>query len=399
MCSWVANHLTPIRLPQGVAGRGLRLSLSDRREKSRELSFIEVEDLTKSYGENLHALQGVSFTVEKGEWMAVMGPSGSGKSTLLNIMGGLDLPSSGRVMMDGRDISALAPSELARFRAEKIGLVFQQFHLVPYLTALENVMLAQYFHSLADEGEAAEALARVGLGDRLRHLPSQLSGGEQQRVCVARALINQPNLILADEPTGNLDEVNETLVMGLLTELHREGHTIVLVTHDAEIGRMAERRVELHHGRVTEVSALPSAEEELIDDLLKAVWHAREDTGRSALEPGVLPEFTRSRATFVLMAQEGLIQIEGPAVSFTPQGETRARHVLRRHRLSERLFFETFGIGKDVVDEYAIRIEHSLSPEVTEKICNFLHHPQTCPHGSPIPPGACCPKEQQGLRS
>ena len=158
--------------------------------------------------------------------------------------------------------------------------MFQQFHLVPYLTAVENVMLAQYFHSLADEREAAEALARVGLGDRLRHLPSQLSGGEQQRVCVARALINQPNVILADEPTGNLDEVNETLVMGLLTELHREGHTIVLVTHDPEIGRMAERRIELHHGRLTEVSVFPTNEEELIDNLLKAVWHAQEDTGQ-----------------------------------------------------------------------------------------------------------------------
>jgi len=357
------------------------------------LAYIEVENLTKTYGASPDALRGVSFAVEKGEWIAVMGPSGSGKSTLLNILGGLDSPTSGRVSLDGQVVSQLSANELARFRAEKIGFVFQQFHLVPYLTALENVMLPQYFHSLSDEREAAEALSRVGLRDRLEHLPAQLSGGEQQRVCVARALINQPNLILADEPTGNLDEVNEALVMGLLTDLHREGHTLVLVTHDPEIGRMAERRIELHHGRLTEVSVFPTYEEELIDNLLKAVIHAQEDTGRAVLESDALPEFARNRATFLLMAQEGLIRLEGPALSFTPRGEARAQHVLRRHRLSERLFYETFGIEKDALDEHACKIEHSLSPEVTTKICTFLHHPLTCPHGSPIPRGACCPKE------
>ena len=356
-----------------------------------ELSFIEVEGLTKTYGESLHALRHVSFAVEKGEWIAVTGPSGSGKSTLLHILGGLDAPNAGRVVVDAQEITTLAANPLARFRAEQIGFVFQQFHLVPYLTALENVMLAQYFHSLSDECEAAEALARVGLRDRLQHLPSQLSGGEQQRVCVARALINQPNLILADEPTGNLDEVNETLVMSLFAELHREGHTIVLVTHDSEIGRMADRRIELHHGRLTEASAFPTGEEELIDGLLKAVWHAQEDTGRQMVDADALPEFGRNRAIFLLMAQKGLLQLEASTLSFAPRGEARAEHVLRRHRLSERLFFETFGIDADVVDEYALKIEHSLSPEVTEKICTFLHHPRTCPHGSPIPRGACCP--------
>ena len=362
------------------------------------MSYIEIEGLTKTYGASLHALYHVAFTVEKGEWIAVMGPSGSGKSTLLNILGGLDAPTSGRVVLDGQDISALSRNELARFRAEKIGFVFQQFHLVPYLTAVENVMLAQYFHSLADEREAAEGLGRVGLGDRLKHLPSQLSGGEQQRVCVARALINQPNVILADEPTGNLDEVNETMVMGLLAELHRAGHTIVLVTHDPEIGRMAERRIELHHGRLTEVSVFPTHEQELMDNLLKAVWHAQEDTGKKVLEPDALPEFAPNRATFLLMAQEGLLQLDGTALSFAPRGEARARHVLRRHRLSERLFFETFGIAADVVDEQAGKIEHSLSPQVTEKICIFLHHPETCPHGSPIPRGECCPERTVGSK-
>lgn len=354
------------------------------------MPLIDVEELTKTYGASLHALNRVSFTVEKGEWIAVMGPSGSGKSTLLNILGCLDSPTSGRVSVDGQEVSHLPATERARFRAEKTGFVFQQFHLVPYLTALENVMLAQYFHSLADENEAAETLRRVGLGERLHHLPSQLSGGEQQRVCVARALINQPNLILADEPTGNLDEVNETLVMGLLTELHREGHTIVLVTHDPEIGRMAERRIELHHGKLSEVSVFPTYEEELIDNLLKAVWHAQEDAGKDVLPTQAIPEFPKNRATFLLMAQEKLVQLEGHSLTLSGRGQKRATEVIRRHRLSERLFYETFGMDKDLLDEHACKIEHTLSPEVTEKICTFLRHPLTCPHGSPIPRGTCC---------
>ncbi len=355
------------------------------------MSFIEVDTLTKQYGDSIHALNRVSFTVEKGEWIAVMGPSGSGKSTLLNILGCLDSPTEGHVVVGGQELSGLSARDLARFRAEKIGFVFQQFHLVPYLTAIENVMLAQYFHSLADEAEAAEALRRVGLGDRLCHLPSQLSGGEQQRVCVARALINQPNLVLADEPTGNLDEVNEAIVMGLMSELHREGHTIVMVTHDPEIGRMAERRIELHHGRLSEVSVFPTYEEELIDNLLKAVWHAQEHVGKEIVPLDSLPEYLPNRATFLLMAQEELVSLEGEKLSFTPRGEVRGREVLRRHRLSERLFYDTFGLDKDMLDEHACKIEHTLSPEVTEKICVFLKHPLTCPHGSPIPRGACCP--------
>jgi putative ABC transport system ATP-binding protein len=319
-----------------------------------------------------------------------MGPSGSGKSTLLNILGCLDSPSEGQVTVDGQDLAKFSANELARFRAEKVGFVFQQYHLVPYLTAVENVMLAQYFHSLAEEKEAAEALRRVGLSDRLHHLPSQLSGGEQQRVCVARALINQPNLILADEPTGNLDEVNEAIVMGLVADLHREGHTIVMVTHDPEIGRMAERRVELHHGRLTEVSDLPTQEEDLIDSLLQAVWHAREDSGQQQIAASGLEEFGQNRATFLLLAQEDWISLSEGTLLLTVRGEKRAQAAIRRHRLAERLFFDTFGMNEDQLHESAHKIEHSLSPEVTEKICTFLHHPLTCPHGSPIPRGECC---------
>ena len=354
------------------------------------MAFIEAEDLTKKYGDSVQALQGVTFRVDKGEWIAVMGPSGSGKSTLLNILGCLDSPTSGHIRVGGTELSSLHASERARFRAEKVGFIFQQFHLVPYLTALENVMLAQYFHSLADEEEAAAALRQVGLADRLKHLPAQLSGGEQQRVCVARALINQPNLILADEPTGNLDEVNEAVVLGLFTELHRAGHTIVMVTHDAEVGRMAERRIELHHGRLAESPALATIEEELIDDLLKAIWHAQEDTGKREVSAADVPEFLPNRATFLRMAQEGLVRVGAGELLLTSLGEPRAKQAIRRHRLAERLLHDTFSIDNDVVDEHALRIEHTLSPEVTEKICMFLKHPKTCPHGSPIPPGVCC---------
>jgi putative ABC transport system ATP-binding protein len=217
-------------------------------------ALVRAEDISKSYG-GLRALDGVTFEVLSGEWIAIMGPSGSGKTTLINILGGLDRPTSGRAIVDGVNVGTLGERQLTRYRAEKVGFVFQHFYLVPYLSALENVMLAQYFHSSADEVEAAESLVRVGLGDRLHHLPSQLSGGEQQRVALARALINHPKLILADEPTGNLDEANEQIVLELLRELHRSGHTILLVTHSPEIGRMADRRIELAHGRLMHIVA------------------------------------------------------------------------------------------------------------------------------------------------
>jgi putative ABC transport system ATP-binding protein len=222
--------------------------------------LVQVEQLEKRFGE-VRALDRVSFDVEAGEWIAIMGPSGSGKTTLINILGGLDHPSGGRVIVDGLEIGNLGERELTRYRADKIGFVFQQFHLIPYLTALENVMLAQYFHSITDEKEAAEALNRVGLSDRLNHTPGELSGGEQQRVAIARALINQPKVILADEPTGNLDEANEAIVLKLLHELHDAGHTILVVTHSQAIGNLADRRVELEHGRLARISAPSLAKE------------------------------------------------------------------------------------------------------------------------------------------
>jgi putative ABC transport system ATP-binding protein len=222
--------------------------------------LVKVEQLEKRFGD-VRALDRVSFEVEAGEWIAIMGPSGSGKTTLINILGGLDRPSAGRVEVDGLEIGNLGEREMTRYRADKIGFVFQQFHLVPYLTALENVMLAQYFHSITDEKEAAEALCRVGLSDRLNHVPAELSGGEQQRVAIARALINQPKLLLADEPTGNLDEANEAIVLKLLHELNESGHTILVVTHSQAIGNLADRRIELEHGRLARISAPSLAKE------------------------------------------------------------------------------------------------------------------------------------------
>lgn len=213
------------------------------------MAILEIKDVSKIYG-SVNALKDVNLTVKEGEWVSVMGPSGSGKSTFLNIVGLMDKPTQGSVMIDGINTSTLNAKQLTEIRRDKIGLVFQQFHLIPHLSALENVMVAQYYHSMPDETEALEALKRVGLADRANHLPSQLSGGEQQRVCIARALINYPALILADEPTGNLDETNEKIVMELFQELHKEGHTIVMVTHDAEVGNLAQWQIRLEHGRV-----------------------------------------------------------------------------------------------------------------------------------------------------
>ena len=213
------------------------------------MKLLELKNITKRYG-SLYALDNVSLSIDKGEWIAIMGPSGSGKSTMMNIISCMDKPTEGQVIFDGRDITKDSRRKLTEFHRDKIGLVFQQFHLINYLNAVENVMIAQYYHSMPDEKEALEALERVGLKDRAKHLPSQLSGGEQQRVCIARALINSPELILADEPTGNLDEANENIVLDLFRQLHKEGASLIVVTHDPEVGEVAERVVRLEHGKI-----------------------------------------------------------------------------------------------------------------------------------------------------
>ena len=212
--------------------------------------IISTTGLIMDYNDQTRALNGVDLEVEPGEWLTIMGPSGSGKTTLMNLIGGLLQPTAGRIAVEEVDIGSLSPRELVSFRREKIGFIFQQFHLIPYLNALENVMLSMYFHSLADEEEAREALRRVGLAHRAHHLPSQMSGGEQQRVAVARALVNSPQVLLADEPTGNLDQDNGQTILELMRELHQEGHTIVLITHEPTIAELGDRTIRLVDGRV-----------------------------------------------------------------------------------------------------------------------------------------------------
>jgi len=386
---------------------------------------VVIENLIKQYG-TLRALGGVSFRVNTGEWVALMGPSGSGKTTLINILGGLDTLTSGHVVVDGVDLSKLSESQMVRYRAEKVGFVFQQFHLVPYLTAIENVMLAQYFHSVTDETQAEEALRRVGLGERLTHLPAQLSGGEQQRVAIARALINQPKIILADEPTGNLDEANETMVIQIFRELHNAGHTILMVTHDPDIARQADRRIELAHGHLQFDTAqhgpghplacpladtadcctpISTDDEIRFDHLLEQIWICGEEGKPAQAErlhatgpSGRLPVVTNEPAARVLsrMSDLRLVQMQNGEVQLTLMGSQRARDIVRRHRLAERLFKDTFSIDDSEAHTQACKFEHIISPELDQRICTFLGHPKTCPHGNPIPPGECCNGKSKG---
>ncbi|MBI3696170.1 MAG: ATP-binding cassette domain-containing protein [Acidobacteria bacterium] len=352
------------------------------------MAFIELENVTKYYSDSVCALDQVSFQVESGEWLAIMGPSGSGKTTLLNLLGCLDQPSSGRVRIGGTETASLNHQELTRFRAETVGFIFQQYHLIPYLTALENVMVAQYFHSMTDEPSALAALERVGLAARAQHLPAQLSGGEQQRVSIARALINQPRIILADEPTGNLDAANEEIVLQILERLHDEGNSILMVTHDEKVGRRADRRIDLEHGRIAQTTVFSFEENENFDEVLEHMWMAIEGTTHN--EATHFSEAERRRLTST-MTRIGLLDAQ---MNFTEEGRRRAASVIRRHRLAERLFTDTLDLRDDQeIESNACTFEHILSPEVTERICTFLGHPSRCPHGSPIPPGPCCGRE------
>jgi putative ABC transport system ATP-binding protein len=219
------------------------------------MALIELTEIEKTYrlGENIvHALRGASLDVEKGEMVAIMGASGSGKSTMLNVIGTLDRPDAGTYVLDGESIQSYDEVELSELRNRKIGFVFQQFHLLPRDTALENVELPMVYageRSSIRRKKAEAALARVGLGDRMDHLPTQLSGGQQQRVSIARALVNDPVVLLADEPTGALDSATTAQVMELFLELHKQGMTIVIVTHDPNIARYAQRTVTFKDGR------------------------------------------------------------------------------------------------------------------------------------------------------
>jgi putative ABC transport system ATP-binding protein len=217
--------------------------------------MINLENIVKSYPmgkRELRVLQGVNLKIEKGEMVAIMGPSGSGKSTLLNLIGLLDRPTSGNYLLEGKEVSRLAGKQLANIRGQKIGFIFQTFNLLPYLSALGNVELGQQYAGKSDARVAKEALASVGLSDRIRHRPNELSGGEQQRVAIARALAKDPPLILADEPTGNLDSHSSKEIMNILAGLHREHNiTLVMITHDANTARYCQRIIQIQDGQIT----------------------------------------------------------------------------------------------------------------------------------------------------
>jgi ABC-type lipoprotein export system ATPase subunit len=285
------------------------------------------------------------------------------------------------VRVGGVDLAGLNRSELARYRQRTVGLVFQQFHLIPYLTALENVMLAQYVHSMTDRAEAEEALRKVGLGERLSHLPSQLSGGEQQRVCIARALINQPPLILADEPTGNLDAVNEAVVMSLLGDLHQRGHTLILVTHDPSIAARAGREVRLEHGRLAHVEQPGDLE---LQGVLAELWQLIEED-----EAGV----SVARRGVAELLAGGLLTFADGRIAFTERGRAQAMAVVRRVRLAEVLLARTLGRGSGCGRETPV------AAGFEDQVCAFLDHPTACPHGRPVPPGEdCCAEEPAPYR-
>lgn len=218
--------------------------------------MIELSGVSRTWevgGRPVHALRDVTLSIGAGEYVSVMGPSGSGKSTLLSLLGGLDRPTAGSYRFEGREVASLPDDDLSRLRRERIGFVFQSFHLVPRMTALENVALPLLLAGVSPKdrtARGAEALASVGLSPRLDHRPDQLSGGEKQRVCLARAVVTRPGLLLADEPTGNLDSASGTEIVALLERLHASGITLLVVTHDAGIGGRARRRVRLADGRV-----------------------------------------------------------------------------------------------------------------------------------------------------
>ena len=219
---------------------------------------IAIEDMRKTYSSgriSFEALRGISITINQGEYVAVMGPSGSGKSTLMNIVGCLDVATSGRYELAGDDVSALSEEQLAIIRNRRIGFVFQQFNLLPSLDAWRNVELPLIYAGIGRQERrqrSVAALERVGLGDRLFNRPGELSGGQQQRVAIARALVTEPDLLLADEPTGNLDSTSTSDVLALLSDLHAQGRTIVLITHEADVARQAERVVRIRDGKLSE---------------------------------------------------------------------------------------------------------------------------------------------------
>lgn len=230
------------------------------------MHLIETKDLWKTYemgSEQVHALSGVSLNIEKGEYVAIMGPSGSGKSTLMNLIGCLDTPTRGDYLLNGKDVSSMNDDELASIRNREIGFVFQTFNLLARASALHNVELPLIYNgSSADERDKAAKLAldKVELGDRITHKPSELSGGQRQRVAIARALVNNPSIILADEPTGNLDSKTSKEIMKLLDDIHRQGNTIIIVTHEKDVSKYAHRVLSILDGKIDSDRRVPENE-------------------------------------------------------------------------------------------------------------------------------------------
>ena len=228
------------------------------------MSIVELTDIWKTYkmGEvEVHALRGISLSIEQGEMVAIMGPSGSGKSTMLNLLGCLDRPTLGRYLLAGRDVSELDDDELSEVRAGRLGFIFQSYNLIPQLNVIENIEVPLYYQGLSETESferAAELAAEVGLGDRANHLPTELSGGQQQRVAIARALANRPAIVLADEPTGNLDSHTGAEILELLSSLNKEGVTLVLVTHDPAVGAICHRVIDMMDGHLTEQNTAES---------------------------------------------------------------------------------------------------------------------------------------------
>jgi putative ABC transport system ATP-binding protein len=220
------------------------------------MALIETHDLWKTYvmgSEEIHALRGISMEIERGEYVAIMGPSGSGKSTLMNLIGCLDTPSQGSYLLNGKQVGQMNDNELARIRNEEIGFVFQTFNLLPRASALQNVELPLVYAGVATKERherAKQALEKVELGSRMTHRPNELSGGQRQRVAIARALVNNPSILLADEPTGNLDSKTGAEIMSLFARLHEAGNTIVLVTHEADVAAFAHRVIHVRDGQV-----------------------------------------------------------------------------------------------------------------------------------------------------
>jgi putative ABC transport system ATP-binding protein len=247
------------------------------------MALLELRDITKVYqlgGEEIRALDGVSLDIEGGEFISIIGPSGSGKSTLMHILGCLDTPSSGTIRLDGVEIQDASARQLAQIRNQKIGFVFQFFNLLPKLNVLQNVELPMIYAGISARdrhARAMDALRIVGLDNRSRHRPSQLSGGQQQRVAIARALVNNPRLVFADEPTGNLDSHTGELILDTFRQLHLEGRTIIIVTHDPEIAALTPRRIEIRDGKVAEK----------LDPTLAGLKHfARERSALTSSTPG-----------------------------------------------------------------------------------------------------------------